>query len=564
VETRAIKYKGDVVGRAFHDLGNWDSIAAFCQKYRQVEVYFAVATRDGGGTKNHIVEIPAVFADIDFKNISKKQARKLLWEFEVRPSAVVESGGGYHAYWKLREPATKDDITAIETLNKRLAAYFKIPDDATDASRVLRLPDTQNNKLATPRPVKVVHHENFTYSIEALLDLASLSCEPSQASTIYNNKDCTIYKGDKTSGTTAGQGGTQRDNIPNVNFSEGHHDNSLFSIAFHLAKGGMSPDNVLETIEFLADKLDPDNETKRWARAKIKSAFDRLQRGETSLANEIRAWVRDTSGTFSGTEVDKDLNIGTKRDKENRKKILQRLVTERLIERIKGQSNLFRTVELECERIDFLEAPTEPLDIRWPLGIDDYFKTYRRNIIVVAGDQDAGKTAYLLNFAKLNMYKYKVRYFSSEMGNTEMRSRLELFPDMTLQDWSALDARERSDNFADVIHPDDINIVDYMEMHDQFYLISQKLKDIHDKLKNGIAIVALQKSPGADLGRGGSFSLEKPRLYLSMRSDYPGGVIKIVKCKNWRTNTNPNGLEKHFKLYSGCQFSESTEWERGT
>jgi len=61
----------------------------------------------------------------------------------------------------------------------------------------------------------------------------------------------------------------------------------------------------------------------------------------------------------------------------------------------------------------------------------------------------------------------------------------------------------------------------------------------------------LQKKAGEELGRGGAFSLEKARLYLSMDS----GELKVVKAKNWALpGENPNGRVFHFKLVDGCKF----------
>ena len=315
-------------------------------------------------------------------------------------------------------------------------------------------------------------------------------------------------------------------------------------------------------MKFLATNCQPPFPEKE-VKAKVESALERSIIKETNLASAVREWVFSTTGHFFSTDLHQIPQLSTKRDMKTALQEIYRLEKQGIIEKASDRRGHFRTVDSQCEKIDFLSAGTEELELEWPLGIHEYYRTLRKNIIVIAGEQDAGKTAYLLNFAKLNMHKHRIRYYSSEMGDSEMRSRLEFFPDVTLEQWSALDARERSDNFSDVIHPDDVNIIDYMEMHDQFYLISAKLKQIHDKLRNGIAVVALQKSPGVELGRGGSFSLEKPRLYLTMRPDYPGGLIKIIKCKNWRNpGISPNGLEKHFKLYSGCQFSESTKWQR--
>jgi hypothetical protein len=183
------------------------------------------------------------------------------------------------------------------------------------------------------------------------------------------------------------------------------------------------------------------------------------------------------------------------------------------------------------------------------------------NIAVVAGEPDSGKTAYLLNIVKDNQHAHEIHYFSSEMGAMELRSRLELFPDIDINQWS-FHAKERAANFQDVIRPDGFNIIDFLEIHDAFYTIGGMLKSIHDRLKDGVAVIAIQKGKGVELGRGGSFSVEKPRLYLSLSNDYPGHSIKIVKCKNWRTSENPNGLERRFKLVNGCQLIELNDWHR--
>jgi hypothetical protein len=54
-----------------------------------------------------------------------------------------------------------------------------------------------------------------------------------------------------------------------------------------------------------------------------------------------------------------------------------------------------------------------------------------------------------------------------------------------------------------------------------------------------------------DLGRGGSFSLEKARLYLSMDA----GMTTIVKAKNWvNPLVNPNKLKINYKIVNGCKF----------
>jgi hypothetical protein len=562
VETRALP---TTKKQAFHDLGDWQSVSKWCMKYAHDNLYLSVATRNGGGTKDHIVEIPSVWADIDFKDYPDKDtAKRTIYEFPLRPSVMLETGGGYHAYWRFKEPATKDEIPEIEKILKALADHLGADQSVTDASHILRLPETINHKYENKPAVKVVwDNRELEYNPHDFDDPLSLyKLERVRVQTPL----LTAKKHDLESQVrdTAGQNGTLRDITPPVNFSTGHHDNTLFKIAWHLAKGFMPEEQTQQVIEYIAETLDPKNETKKWAREKTRSAYTRMHRKDRNLSEEIRDWVRDTCGTFCGTEVDKDLEIGTKRDKENRKKTLQRLLAKGILERVGGKNNLYRKIEHECDEIDFLTAPTDEINLTLPLGLSDHFKIYPKNIIVFAGEPDAGKTALMLNIIKDNMHQHEIHYFSSEMGNSELRTRLELFSHPPLQDWN-FTPYERSANFSDVIRPDAINIIDYLEISDTFYQIGGMIGDIHHKLNNGIAICALQKSPDKDFGRGGTFSLEKPRLYISISNDYPGHTAKITKCKNWRNPLkNPIGLTKHFKLVKGYSIVESTKWRLKT
>jgi len=83
------------------------------------------------------------------------------------------------------------------------------------------------------------------------------------------------------------------------------------------------------------------------------------------------------------------------------------------------------------------------------------------------------------------------------MGLSELRMRLELFENCTKDLWKQVRFYERSENFDDVIDPNGINIIDYLEVLDDFWKVGQQIKAIHDKLKNGIAVIAIQKNKGA-------------------------------------------------------------------
>jgi hypothetical protein len=206
---------------------------------------------------------------------------------------------------------------------------------------------------------------------------------------------------------------------------------------------------------------------------------------------------------------------------------------------------------LNANQIDYISAnPDNIYEIKWPLGLHEWVNLFPKNIAILAGASNAGKTAFLLNVAYMNRNRHKVRYLSSEMGPEELRLRLQLFG-YPIADWKPVEFWDRSSDFAPLIEPDSLNIVDFLEIYDNFFTIGAEIKQIYDRLKTGIAIIAIQKKSNSQFARGGEFTLEKARLYITIDP----GVCKIIKGKNWaQPGENPKDKEFFYKLYHGCHF----------
>ncbi len=277
-----------------------------------------------------------------------------------------------------------------------------------------------------------------------------------------------------------------------------------------------------------------------------------------SLKKRIEAFGQDIVGTWlSYEDLDKEFNLRSNQEKENRRQIISRLLEEGLIEKNKKIFKQFRFIDKTVRVINFKEFQQRtPLDIKLPLGIEKMVNIYKKNIIVIAGAPDAGKTAWVLNFVRMNQDRYTIHYMTSEMSGEELSERLSKFEDIELDDWT-FQVEERTHDFHDGIRPDDINIIDYLEITKDAYEVADHLRLIHDKLRNGIAIVLLQKKVNQDMGRGAEYSLEKPRLYLSMDN----GKAKIVKAKNWvDKERNPNRLIINYKIVGGCKYLINQDW----
>jgi hypothetical protein len=168
-------------------------------------------------------------------------------------------------------------------------------------------------------------------------------------------------------------------------------------------------------------------------------------------------------------------------------------------------------------------------------------------------------TAVALDIARYNQDTHHVKYFSSEMGDSELKLRLSKWEGIKPEEWK-IDFYERSHDFPGVIDPDGLNIIDYLEVNDEFWKVGQMLTDIHDRLRGGICVVCVQKNAGNDYGRGGTFGAEKPRLYLSVDRVDGRNVMKIVKAKNWKGATNPNNKSIFFKIIGGWKLLPDGQW----
>jgi AAA+ ATPase superfamily predicted ATPase len=268
-----------------------------------------------------------------------------------------------------------------------------------------------------------------------------------------------------------------------------------------------------------------------------------------------------TSGNITTTFVYNRQQVTTREEKKKVAVILNRLAKEGLLEPTGIRAGEYRIVDRSCEAEDWQNACTEPISGLWlPFELDQIIEVMPGDIILIAGSQNAGKSALMMNIAKENRDKFVIHYFSSELRPGSFKRRMQKFPDVS-PDQMNINFYQRSSNFSDVIKSGqgNLNLIDYIEIHDNFYKISEILSRLHDKLNGALLIAAIQKDPKSLYGRGGSFTQEKPVLSLSL--DH--GVATISKCKEWREGCeNPNKMQYFFKLVDGCRILKSQGWHR--
>lgn len=366
--------------------------------------------------------------------------------------------------------------------------------------------------------------------------------------------------GDDKRGFQRPQMSSMSSNVVN-HFIQGRRDEDLFHVANCMVKGGASSGIIQQSLEIIARNCNPPYPEKE-IEAKIKSALDRAERRERNLTAEVEEFILSSSGVIMSSEVVNCLHLSSREEKKNLNKILTRLCEKGILQKHGDRNGTWRRVENDIEIIDWRNAVTDEYPIDFPLSIGNLVKLYPGNIAVLAGATNTGKTTFMLELIRLNQKRHKIIYMNSEMGASELKLRLEMFHDVCPVDKWDFTAIERSDKFADAIEPDALNIIDFMEIYDEFWKLGGWIRDIHKKLDKGVAVIAVQKGASTkkeqkDYGRGGELTLEKPRLYMAMDR----GRIKIVKAKIWRDhNRNPNGLSRNFKIVSGWKFLPADDW----
>lgn len=344
-------------------------------------------------------------------------------------------------------------------------------------------------------------------------------------------------------------------------FSEGSRDDTLFNLGCALFRGNMPEEEIYKYMFYIGKNCNPPQEEDDIKHA-FESAKQAIRRTDGNISAGFRDFVHDSGSYFSLKESYDHLNIlmSDRRSKNIIYQQIHKMIKKGQLERHPQRNDLYRKVDKECDVIDFLKAEGASAKLWLPFKLHKMVDLMAGNIIVVAGEPNSGKTAFLLNVIARNMKRSEVHYFSSEMGGSELRKRLLKYDRLDLEDW-CFSPYERSDNFADVIKPSEgtINIIDFLEIYDSFYEVGGKIADIHKKLNGALCLIALQKNSGRDLAVGGFRSLEKARLYLAMGQ----GTIKIVKAKNFKGNKNPNGQVLDFKLVNGCDFIVVNDWCKG-
>jgi len=282
---------------------------------------------------------------------------------------------------------------------------------------------------------------------------------------------------------------------------------------------------------------------------------------------QMRIYINELApvmGNFSRYDIDRELVIRTRRGKQYRWAILDELIQEGKLE--KNGERYSYVNGLSYDEIRWESADKNAyIDLLFPLDLHQYIRIKPRSIIVVAGESGTGKTAFLYDFIFRNMWKHKIWLWSNDMDDEEMAERfndLALAHNLTMPDPPLFKTYRVDSNFSDAIRhaPDDIHVIDYLDLNSEFYLIGHEINQMDSKLGKGLALVGLQKKQDTTLGLGGISSWKKSKVYITLHKTgiIESGVECELEIQKSRSRTdkavNPTGMKFGYELIGGTKF----------
>lgn len=277
----------------------------------------------------------------------------------------------------------------------------------------------------------------------------------------------------------------------------------------------------------------------------------------------VAQWLELVTGTFQVRDIWAELNIQDPKNKAYLRVILYRLEKEKVIVRA-TQSGTYRKVDQQVKSIDWQSAdPKKLLPLELPFGIHQFCRIYPKSIIIVAGEKQEGKTAFLYETIQMNMDKFVIDLFNSETGPEQMKER---FEPLEIPVPAPFAVYERYDNYGDVVHPEHLTVIDYLDLSSEVYLVGAEIDAIFRKLTTGVAIIGLQKPPptvtylrgvkkvySRDLAYGGGFTAKRAILYITLGSH----TLKLLYVKTPRDpKVNPNNMSWSYGFNGNGYFTD--------
>jgi len=273
------------------------------------------------------------------------------------------------------------------------------------------------------------------------------------------------------------------------------------------------------------------------------------------LIDAVRAFLSGIEGQqIDVATLRKELHLDPNgKEWDNIHSVLKRLVEQKVIKSASKRSGEYKVV-VPIIPVNWWDdsGTDEALDFRFPrsyddgaevssFGIEELVEVFAGDMILVTGRSNYGKTAIALSIMGENLDLMPANLMGSEYTAADGKISPKFRRRMKRMKWVEWmkDGKPRfqllpvGSDYEDYVVVDCINVIDWISLPGEYYLIDTVMKAIKDRIGNGIAVVVLQKNKDQEFGEGG----ERTQRYadVELRIDAFGdneSLLTIGKVKS--------------------------------
>jgi hypothetical protein len=269
------------------------------------------------------------------------------------------------------------------------------------------------------------------------------------------------------------------------------------------------------------------------------------------LSDKLIAYLRLAEGkNVNLKDIRSALNIetGSKDDNNLRTQMSTTLIEKKIVSSLGRNDGIYKVIK-PVQPINWWEdrENEEPLNFRFPrcyednteFGIEDLVEIYAGDMILIAGTSNYGKTTIALSLLGENLGLMAAYLMGSEYTAANGKISPKFKRRMKRMNWVEWMAGGKprfqlypvGADYEDYIQPDALNVVDWITLPGEYYLIDSVMKSMKDRVGNGVIVAVLQKNRNMEWGEGGERSERYADVYITIDSFSNESILTLGKVK---------------------------------
>lgn len=269
------------------------------------------------------------------------------------------------------------------------------------------------------------------------------------------------------------------------------------------------------------------------------------------LSDKLIAYLRMAEGKYVNLkDIRVALNIepGSKDDDNLRAQMSSVLVERKIVSSLGRNDGIYKVIKPVLPVNWWDDKGNEsPLDFKFPrsyddnteFGIEELVEIFAGDLIVIAGKSNAGKTTLALSLMGENLDLMPSVLMGGEYTAIDGKISPKFKRRMKRMDWVEWmkEGKPRfqlypvGSDYEDYIQADAHNIVDWISLPGEYYLIDTVMKTIKDRVGGGVGTIVIQKNSSSEWGEGGERTERYADVYITIDPFGNESILTLGKVK---------------------------------